>query len=189
MRVGLREIVFMIVLLAVPVASYFYVFKPRNEEIRQAEKEVEEKREKLQQLREIEKTIDDINRMIDEGKKQIDLIEAKLPSARDVDVVLRDITQLARKTRLKVNKFKTERQIPAASYMEQPITVNIEGEFEGFYDFLREVEALPRITRVHTLTLKRAQGREARSKAQMTATFTLSVYFQGSGKQLAGMAG
>ena len=30
MRFGVRETIFMIVLLMVPVASYFYVFQPRN---------------------------------------------------------------------------------------------------------------------------------------------------------------
>ena len=34
MRIGLREMIFLIVLLAVPVASFVYVFRPRNDEIR-----------------------------------------------------------------------------------------------------------------------------------------------------------
>ena len=40
MRFGLRELIFMIVLLAVPVASWWYVFMPRNAEIVQAKIEV-----------------------------------------------------------------------------------------------------------------------------------------------------
>ena len=41
MRMGPREVIFLVVLLVVPVASYFYVFKPRNQEIKQAQIEVD----------------------------------------------------------------------------------------------------------------------------------------------------
>ena len=36
MRFGIRELIFLVVLLAVPVASWWYVFNPRNAEIQQA---------------------------------------------------------------------------------------------------------------------------------------------------------
>ncbi len=45
MRFGFREMIFFVVLLAVPVASYVLVFKPRNEEIRQAQDEVRDKQQ------------------------------------------------------------------------------------------------------------------------------------------------
>ena len=41
MRFGFRELIFLVVLLAVPVASWWYVFKPRNTEIAQARMEIE----------------------------------------------------------------------------------------------------------------------------------------------------
>ncbi|MCH8244120.1 MAG: hypothetical protein IH897_16140, partial [Planctomycetes bacterium] len=43
MRFGIRELIFLVVLLAVPVASWWYVFKPRNAEIQQAHREIEVK--------------------------------------------------------------------------------------------------------------------------------------------------
>ena len=35
MRFGIRELIFFIVLMAVPISSFFFVFKPRNELINQ----------------------------------------------------------------------------------------------------------------------------------------------------------
>ncbi len=86
MRLGLREIIFLVVLLVVPVASYFYVFKPRNYEIYQAEREVEIKQAKLDKLREVADKIDDIGLAIEKGRAAIELVEAKLPSQQDVEV-------------------------------------------------------------------------------------------------------
>lgn len=176
MRIGPREIVFLIVLLAVPVVSYFYVFKPRNQEIRVAQKEVEDKQAKLAKLQKISTRIEDINRALEEGSKAIAVIERKLPSDNEVDVVLDDVTKLAEKARLTVKSFKADKDVPAATYMERPLNIVIAGDFEGFYTFMREVESLPRITRIHKLKLARAQGEK--SEAQMVATFTLSIYFR-----------
>lgn len=182
MRMGIREIIFLVVLLVVPVASYFYVFKPRNQEIRQAQAEVEIKQAKLDKLREVAEKIDDIGLAIEKGRAAIDLVEAKLPSQQDVEVILEDVWQLARRARLTVKSVKSDRPVPAALYMEQPLNVIMEGDFGGFYQFLLALENLPRITRIHQLKLKRETSKGSRGNERatgvMTAEFTLSIYFE-----------
>ena len=181
MRMGFREVVFLIVLLVVPVASYIYVFKPRNEEIKLAQKEVEQKRERLAKLQEVSTRIDDIGLAIEQGRRAVELIEAKLPSQQDVEVILEDVWQLARQARLTVKSVKSQKPVPASLYMEQPLVVIMEGEFSGFFDFLQKLEQLPRITRIHQLQLKRftslTRGRDG-PETGMRASFTLSIYFQ-----------
>ncbi len=182
MRFGPREIVFFIVLLVVPVASYFYVFKPRNAEIRQAQIEVENKQAKLDKLREVSEKIDDIGLAIDKGRAAIRLVETKLPSARDVEVILEDVWELAAASRLNVKSVKSEKPVPAAGYMEQPLRIVMKGEFEGFYEFLLSLESLPRITRIHEMKLDRqGSGRgkdDADRSGMMVADFVLSIYFE-----------
>lgn len=184
MRLGLREIIFLIVLLVVPVASYFYVFKPRNAEIQQAKKEVEIKQSKLEKLREVTEKIDDIGLAIRQGREAISLVEAKLPSKDQVDVILGDVWQLAARDRLQVKSVKTENPVQAAGYMEQPLTVEMEGQFEGFYQFLLGLENLPRITRIHELKLERLTSRSRRKDDEqpepglMRAEFLLAIYYQ-----------
>ncbi len=168
-------------LLVVPVASYFYVFKPRNQEIKQAQIEVENKQAKLDKLREVTEKIDDLGVAIDHGRAAIDLVEAKLPSARDVEVMLEDVWKLAAESRLNVKSVKSEKPVPAAGYMEQPLRVSMEGQFKGFYDFLIAVENLPRITRINEMTLdqtvKRGSGPDSGS-GTMRADFVLSIYVE-----------
>ena len=50
MRFGTREILFLLVLLAVPLASWWFVFKAQNDEIAQANQGIKHKEEMLQQL-------------------------------------------------------------------------------------------------------------------------------------------
>jgi Tfp pilus assembly protein PilO len=184
MRLGLREVIFLVVLLVVPVASYFYVFKPRNSEIRQAQTEVEIKQTKLEKLREVTEKIEDIGLAIEQGREAINLVEAKLPSKDQVEVILGDVWQLAARARLDVKSIKSEDPVPAAGYMEQPLKVTMEGHFDGFYQFLLGLENLSRISRIHEMKLERVTSRARRGDegetppGLMKAEFMLSIYHQ-----------
>ena len=151
MRFGTRELIFFIVLFTVPIASYFYVFKPKNEEISAAREEMRIKMARLDQLADVVSKIDDIGAAIEVGRESIAMIEAKLPSARDVEGILQQVWQIADRNALTVRSVKSEAPVPAALYMELPLRVVMEGQFDGFYEFLLELEKLPRITRIHNM--------------------------------------
>lgn len=183
MRFGIRELVFFLVLLAVPVAAYFYLFKPHNEDIRQAKAEIEVKQAHLNTLAELTARIDDIGLEIERGKESIALIEAKLPSEQDVEGILEQVWQIAKRNKLNVVSVKSEKSVPTAHYMELPLKVEMDGVFDGFYQFLLELETLPRITRIHQLKLERSKGQGPRAQddtppGSMKASFVLSIYFE-----------
>lgn len=183
MRFGFRELVFFAVLLAVPVASFFYLFKPRNDDIKRARAEIAVKQANLERLAAVTATIDDIGLEIERGRESVQMIEAKLPNEQDVEGILEQVWQLAKRSRLNIRSVKSDKPVPAALYMEQPLKIAMEGDFDGFYQFLLELENLPRITRAHQLKLERADNKPGRDKDQlppgsMTAEFTLSIYFQ-----------
>jgi type IV pilus assembly protein PilO len=189
MRIGLRELIFFVVLLAVPVASFFYVFKPRNEQISQARAEIAVKQARLDTLAAVAAKVEDIGLEIEKGRESIRIIEAKLPSEQDVEGILEQVWQLAKRNKLNVKSVKSEKPVPAALYMELPLKTVLEGEFDGFYQFLLELENLDRITRIHQLRLERSDGRggpgkEALPPGAMRAEFTLSIYFQPSQRPL-----
>lgn len=190
MRFGIREAIFFVVLLAVPVASFMYVFKPRSEEIRKANSEIATKTERLDKLEQVTSRIDDIDRAIEEGRESIQLIEAKLPNEKDVEGTLEDVWTLANENGLLVKSVKSEKPVPAAMYMELPLRVQMDGSFNGLYQFLLALENLPRITRIHQMNLERpdngknVQAKES-PKGWVNAEFTLSIYFQPQSKTVA----
>ena len=182
MRLGIREIIFFLVLLAVPAASFVYVFSPRNDEMQLARKEIEVKQARLDQLAQLTESIDDIGLAIEQGREAISLIEQKLPSKQDVEGILEQVWQVAKSSSLRVKSVKSEKPVPAATYMEQPLAMVLEGEFDGFYQFLLELENLPRITRIHELHIERVGGAtgpkpDDMPPGSMRAEFTLSIYF------------
>lgn len=184
MRFGIRELVFLVVLLSVPAASFFYVFKPRNDMMEAARSEIEVKKTRLERLAEVSTKIEDIDLAIEQGRESIALIEKKLPSEQDVEGILGDVWQIASDNRLAVKSIKSEKPVPASKYRELPLKMTVEGQFTGFYQFLLELENLPRITRMHKLSIERAGSKGSRNSElppnTMTADFVLSIYFEPS---------
>lgn len=179
MKFGIRELIFLIVLLAMPMSSYWFVFKPQNEEIGQAKKEIEQKELMLDKLEVATSEARALAERIDEIAEGIRLVEGRLPSDKEVDKVLRQVSDLAKTHSLKVPRFKTKRTVNSGKYKEKPIEVEMTGDFDDFYLFLLELERMERIIRVPDLTLKRSDEEDG----SMEAVFTLTVYFEGSDEQ------
>jgi type IV pilus assembly protein PilO len=179
MDISPRQVAFVGILIAVPAASFFLVFRPQNQEIRKAKAEIELKRAMLTSLREVTSQAENLERATEEITGAIAKVESRMPTNKELDSVLRDVAQLADRHGLKVPKFvKSQETRQAGTAQEQPIELEITGDFDGFYQFLLALERLPRITRLTDMTLSRMEdlGRDG----QMRGTFKVSIFYQGS---------
>lgn len=177
MRFGFRELMLLVILLGVPLASFFLVFRPMNAEIRLARQEVDHRKGMLEKLRTETARSADLRRANDEIAKTIKGVEERLPSTKEVDNIVRQISELAVDSGLEPPQLKTAKVVKMASYMDQPLEITTQGSFDGYYDFLLKLERLPRITRISDMDLERHLEKEGVVKA----TFTLSIYFQDDG--------
>lgn len=173
MRFGIREFVLLLVLLAVPLSSYWLVFKPQNEEIAQAKREIEMKRQMLSKIQVTTARNEDLAAENERIAESIAAIEARLPTSNEVDNIVRQVSPIAVDAGLEPPSIKSLKPLRAAMYMELPLEMETEGDFHGFYRFLLELEQLPRITRMPDLKLKRADD-----EGTIDASFTLSIYFE-----------
>ncbi|MFA9476906.1 type 4a pilus biogenesis protein PilO [Phycisphaerales bacterium AB-hyl4] len=173
MRFGTRELVFVLVLLAMPVAAYFFVFQPRQMQLDEAHEEIVAKQSKLKQLEAATVSIADLGEEIDKLGEAITLFEQKLPAQREVEVILKEVWELATARDLTPRSVRTERIVPTAHYAELPIKMVIVGDFDGFYSFLLDLEKLPRITRTPEMKLRKVRNEEGK----MQADVTLSIFF------------
>ena len=176
MTSALRQFIFFVVLLAMPVSSFFLVFQPQNNEIEKAKKEITLKESKLEKLREVTRRADDLQRQNDQIREAIQTIQSRLPTTKEMDNVLRQVSGLAAKANLVVPQFKkSDKTAQAGLAMEQPLDIEMTGDFDGFYQFLLDLEKLPRITRIPDLSIVRSDD----ANGAMKTKFTLSVYYEG----------
>ena len=138
-----RQIIFLAVLSGVPVLAWHFVFTPQNERIAAIELDAHTRQLKIDSIDQLAASASDMNDVLETGLRAIELIESKLPVEQDVESILEQTWSIARQHGLVVKSVHSEQPVQAMVYMEQPLAVELEGPFTGFYGFLLELEALP----------------------------------------------
>lgn len=174
MKFGIREFVLLLILVAVPLASWQLVFRPQNNVIAQAKAEIAHKREMLEKLQQATAQAADLEQANRDIAQSIQAIEARLPTNKEIAEVIRQVSDLAETAGLDAPIVEAKKPVKAAMYMEQPLEMNLQGDFHGFYEFLLALEKLPRITKIPDFVIKRSD----QTDGYMEAQFTLSIYFQ-----------
>lgn len=174
MRFSTRELILFLAVLLVPIVSYFVIFKPQSANIEHAQSEIQHKKEMLSSLRLETARNEDLREANEAILARIDEMEALLPSDKEIDTIVRQVSSLAIESGLSPPTLKSSKPVPAARFREQPLEMSTGGSFEGFYGFLLALERLPRITRIVDMVIKDT----TKDGMEIEAQFTLSIYFQ-----------
>ena len=174
MKFGGRELLFLLVMVGLLFSAWYFVFRNADSEIRRLNDDTFQKRERLAQVQSASSKIQDMGKKIEELQKAIRLIEAKLPRERETKDIVRQIDLQARNYRqLQVSTVRALRPEKAASYWEQPVKLQMSGDFKSFYEILQKIETLTRITRINQMRLTKISERDG----SMQADLTLSIYY------------
>jgi type IV pilus assembly protein PilO len=176
MKLGLRELFTLAIVLLVPVISFVIVFRPQNAEIEAATAEISHKRQVLERLRVETASNASLREANEKIADRIRKDEARLPSSKGVDQIVRQVSGLAVDSGLSPPSLKSLKPLKAAMYWEQPLEMTTSGTFKGYYEFLRLMERMPRITRI--LSMEISRGIAGLDEPEITVKFTLSIYFQ-----------
>jgi Tfp pilus assembly protein PilO len=177
MKFGIRELIFVAVMLGLLGSSYFLVFTKANAKRAGLEVEIDRKKKALSDLQNARVGIDDLKKKIDELQAAIVFFEGKLPEHGQMDKVLEQVTKLATDNGLEQRTFKSGKTQQAANYSEQQIEMTLAGDFNGFYVYLQQLEKFERLTRVTKMDLTKMNERDG----AMEAKLTLSIFFEPDG--------
>ena len=174
MKFGSRELIFVLLLMALPISAYFWVFKPVNEHIHRQQEAIDVNTQKLANCRKALTLVQDLNAELRRQEEAVSFFESKLPSRHEIDKVLNQVTRIARNHNLETKLFKTSPPKPFARYSELPIRMDIYGDFDAYYEFLLDLEKMPRLTKIKEMHL---EDKTKTNNGMMDAEFTLSIFF------------
>ena len=183
MKLGLREVIFIVLLMCIPVSAWALVFRPRNARNEEMLRQIELRQEKLQELNQATGTIGDLKSEIAALEEAIQFFRSKLPGEKEIDKVLQEVWRTAEQSRLVTKSIRTldsERKsvfTAAGGPREQPIAMQLDGDFMGFYSFLQALENQPRIMRISQMEIRKPQRAP---DGHMQAKFEMSIFFEQS---------
>ena len=185
MKPSPREIVFALVLLAIPMAAWQLEFMPRRRRQKELKQQIAAKQIKLDKLfekKQLSGAIGDLRSQIAEGKEAVAIFRSRLPDEKDIDQIVREVWRLAKSNNLSPTSLRTipprkDKQFtsPDNPHGEQPMLIQLEGKFTGLYSFMLDMESQSRIMRVRQMTLKKP---EKTDNGQVSATIEFSIFFE-----------
>lgn len=174
MNSGIRHLVFFALIGAMIYISYAFMIQPANEHLAQQRVQMESKRAKLAELAKETADSEDLNARLEELERTIHEIESKLPPSSEVHTVLENVTLIAQRHGLAPKSIKALDCKDNRGYIEQPLEMEVHGNFSSYYSFLLELERMNRITKVRKLELKK----KSKEEGQTEARFVMSIFFQ-----------
>lgn len=180
----LSRIIFFVLLMSVTYVADRYLIRPADHYLAAQKARVQAKLDKLEEFERATVAVEGFTKQLDELQDAIDFFESKLPPKSEIHKVLEQVTVIAQKNGLHPKTIRTLEQKASNGdeinrtgqprYIEQPLKMELVGNFNSFYAFLLELERLPRIMKLRELKLvKKGKG-----EGNISATFILSIFFQ-----------
>jgi len=176
MNSSIRKVIFFVFVVGLSFLAYQYMIKPANKELADKRANVERKLSKLREFEEAASKTEDINKQLEELQEAVKFFESKLPPTSEIHKVLEQVTVIAQKQGLTPKTIRTLKSENNSGYIEQPLRMELVGNFNSFYCFLLELEKLPRIMKIRELKL----GKQSSGEGQIAASFVVSIFFQSS---------
>jgi len=174
MTSGLRKAVFSALLFGVAIVGYQYMIKPANKHLADTKGRLETKRRLETKFGKAATAAEDLTKQLEQLEEAIKFFESKLPPKSKIDKVLHDVTVIVQKQGLRSKTIRRLKEKDNSGYIEQPLKMELEGNFSSFYSFLLELEKLPRIMKIRELKLDKQKSTEG----QIAADFIISIFFQ-----------
>jgi len=169
-----RKTVFFILLVGVAVVGYQYMIKPANKNLAESKGRVDAKMSQLVKFEKATAAAEDLTKQLEQLQEAVEFFESKLPPTSQIHEVLEQVTVIAQKQGLKPKTIRTLKNKDNSGYIEQPLKMELEGNFSSFYSFLLEIEKLPRIMKIRELDI----GKQTDIEGQIAADFIVSIFFQ-----------
>lgn len=174
MNSNVRKALFFVLVVGVTFLGYRYMIQPANKVLAEQQTRVNTKTSKLAEFNDAEMAEQNLSDQLVQLQDAIKFFESKLPPKSQMHKVLEQVTVLAKKNGLDAKAIKTLAKKENSGYVEQPLTMELYGNFESLYSFLLELERLPRIMKVRKLDLQKLKGYEG----QVRADCVISIFFQ-----------
>lgn len=176
MTSSMRHLIFFVLIVGMAYVSWAYMIKPANEYLTQQRAKMEVQRSKLNELENATVAAEDLSAQLKKIEEAIQVFESKLPPSSEIHTVLQNVTLIAQRHGLTPKTIRTLKHEENRGYIEQPLEMELDGNFNSYYAFLLELEKLDRITKIRELTLKKKSDHEGQTEAK----FVMSIFFQGA---------
>ncbi|HYK90526.1 MAG TPA: type 4a pilus biogenesis protein PilO, partial [Acidobacteriota bacterium] len=170
--------VLIVTLIAIALSVVFYVFylKGALEERDALRVEVQKLEKSVAEATAIANQLAQFKRELAELEARLNTLRSILPAAKETPMVLRSVQEMAVASGLKIMKFSPSPIVPRAFYVDWPIGLTVEGNYDGLGHFFERVSQFTRIINVENIAIKAAVDGSMDTNRTVSATCTATTF-------------
>jgi Tfp pilus assembly protein PilO len=176
MKGSTRILLTLVAVVLMSAAATWFVILPMLQRADSDRAAVDNLRGQLVKLERVARRINDLQQEVTRLEGALEFFENRLPQEREVDVILREVWVIAEAKSLTPRSIRCAAPEAQARYNSQPITLTLDGPFEGFYDFLVSLERLPRLTKIRQMQITKTPMKEGIVQAELL----MDIFFEKS---------
>ena len=154
---------------------YIIFFKPRQAELSAARTELVNLENELTTLRAKKVQLNKIETELVDLSKALAELERIIPRKKESGEILRSVQQMAMDSQLELIHYTPEKEIARDFYSEQPIPIEVVGNYHNLGLFFDRILHFQRIFNIDDFSITALPGQSEAST--ITALFTAKTYF------------
>jgi type IV pilus assembly protein PilO len=147
-------LIFGLLMLGLAVLFYMFYLKNSIDERDALRTEVHQLEASVAQGRAIESQFDRFKKELAEVQRRLEELRSVLPPQKETPQVLRSVQEMAASNNLKILKFTPQPIAPRAFYVDWPIEIEVEGNYNGLGRFFEKISKSTRIIDVNKISIK-----------------------------------
>jgi type IV pilus assembly protein PilO len=136
---------------------WFMIYQDTARNLEQLHAKELELQRKLSEVRSIAANIEEFEEEIASLQVKLKSVLRQLPSKREIEVVLTDISNLGKTAGIEIKEFRRRDEVVNGFYAEVPIDLSIEGRYHDIARFFDLLAGLPRIVNMGAIDVKVAE--------------------------------
>ncbi|HEX3355738.1 MAG TPA: type 4a pilus biogenesis protein PilO [Tepidisphaeraceae bacterium] len=160
------------ILLLVVVAFYVFGYRPITTQQKKLDSQIQTMQHELsdnltrsQILPQVAVDVKNLRLKLDGAKK--------LPKDVDVAGFITDLTSISQSTQLRKPDYKPQAPKRGEMFSLYPIDLRLQGSFANVFQFIRETESLPRLSRVRSIHIQS----DSKTSGEVIVNLSMDLYF------------
>ena len=154
-------------------AFYVGVFRPQAARLEGLTLQIQQKRRDLEGSTDKTKKLPILMGQVRDLDVRVQHFERQFPRQPALDLFIRDITDISQRMNLREWRYQPGAPKRGEAFQELPIQMQFTGDFLNVASFLREVENMPRLTRVKKLSVKSRDSKSGLVEVELG----MNIYF------------
>lgn len=172
-RYGRTQVILGGALMLGMVMFYLLAYRPAQQALTALDVQIDLRQRELQQSQDRAANLPILEAEVRSLEQQVAIYDRQFPRDPEFGPFIRDLTEISQRFELKQWQYRQSAWRRNDDFCELPVQLQFQGDFVSTLGFLRQVEDLHRMTRIHRLIVK---SRDLRS-GHVEVEAAMNIYF------------